>query len=49
MKYILSNAQILKQSRLVDSDILVDHGNIVSISGQLRRCPILFPLIAVVV
>lgn len=34
MKYILSNAQILKQSRLVDSDILIDHGNIVSISGS---------------
>lgn len=39
MKYILSNAQILKQGRLVDSDVLIDHGNIVSISSRLSEMP----------
>lgn len=39
MKYILSNAQILKQGRLVDSDVLIDHGNIVSISSRLPEMP----------
>ena len=39
MRYILTNAQILKDGSFCRVNLLIDHGNVVSISNALPEAP----------